>query len=95
VIVLLTTADTEVLATLRAAEQADVPPVLACNPVLAGLSPLDVAVQVAIPEFDGRLMSVALPGFTDKVGVPLRPHHHPDDAATHRHSHPHGAGASA
>lgn len=31
---------------------------------------------------------VALPGFADKVGAPLTPHHHPDDAHTHDHAHP-------
>jgi sirohydrochlorin cobaltochelatase len=31
---------------------------------------------------------VTLPGFTDKVGRPQRPHHHPDDPA-HDHGHPH------
>lgn len=31
---------------------------------------------------------VALPGFADKVGAPLAPHHHPDEAHTH-HADPH------
>jgi sirohydrochlorin cobaltochelatase len=39
---------------------------------------------------------VALPGFTDKVGRPQRPHDHPDDPThqhhhDHRHDHPHGS----
>lgn len=34
---------------------------------------------------------VALPGFADKVGAPLAPHHHPDDDHTHDHAHPHSA----
>ena len=36
---------------------------------------------------------VALPGFDDKVGAPLRPHRHPHDAATHAHPHAPAAGA--
>lgn len=31
---------------------------------------------------------IALPGFAEKLGAPLRPHAHPDDAATH-HGHGH------
>lgn len=30
---------------------------------------------------------IALPGFTDKVGRPQRPHHHPDDPGGHHHEH--------
>ncbi|HUR12870.1 MAG TPA: sirohydrochlorin chelatase [Mycobacteriales bacterium] len=32
---------------------------------------------------------VLLPGFEDKLGLPQRPHHHPDDP-THDHGHDHG-----
>jgi sirohydrochlorin cobaltochelatase len=39
---------------------------------------------------------VALPGFSDKVGRPQTPHHHPDDPTSHddhghAHDHPHAA----
>lgn len=30
---------------------------------------------------------IAMPGFTDKLGRPQTPHHHPDDEAAHRHVH--------
>lgn len=36
---------------------------------------------------------VAMPGFTDKIGRPQTPHHHPDDAAGHGHAHHHPAEA--
>ncbi|HET9655074.1 MAG TPA: uroporphyrinogen-III C-methyltransferase [Kineosporiaceae bacterium] len=32
---------------------------------------------------------VALPGFADKLGMPQRPHHHPDDPAHEHHGHEH------
>jgi hypothetical protein len=56
-IVLLTTADTEVLATVRAAELAVAP------------------------------HRIKLRCFGDRVGAPLRPHHHPDHNATQHHAH--------
>lgn len=34
-----------------------------------------------------------MPGFADRVGQPLRPHHHPDDERTH--AHPHHTGQAA
>jgi sirohydrochlorin cobaltochelatase len=36
---------------------------------------------------------IAMPGFTDKIGRPQTPHHHPDDLAGHSHAqHPAGDG---
>jgi sirohydrochlorin cobaltochelatase len=32
---------------------------------------------------------VALPGFEEKVGAPVTPHHHPDEPGHHQHSHNH------
>jgi sirohydrochlorin cobaltochelatase len=37
---------------------------------------------------DTCLYRIALPGFTERVGAPQRPHHHPDDPA-HEHGHDH------
>jgi sirohydrochlorin cobaltochelatase len=37
---------------------------------------------------------IAMPGFTDKIGLPQTPHHHPDDESDHGHHHHHPAGAS-
>ncbi|PSO47794.1 MAG: hypothetical protein BRC32_03745 [Actinobacteria bacterium QS_8_72_14] len=34
---------------------------------------------------DTCVYRVAMPGFEDRVGSPLQPHHHPDDPATHDH----------
>jgi sirohydrochlorin cobaltochelatase len=34
---------------------------------------------------DTCVYRVAMPGFEDRVGSPLAPHHHPDDPATHDH----------
>lgn len=39
---------------------------------------------------DTCVYRVALPGFTDKVGQPQTPHHHPDDPAHHHEHHVHG-----
>ena len=39
------------------------------------------------------MVSVALPGFEDKVGAAQTPHDHPDDPAhPHGHAHDHGHG---
>lgn len=38
---------------------------------------------------DTCIYRAAMPGFTDRVGQPQRPHHHPDDAG-HGHGHDHG-----
>ncbi|MDG9703649.1 sirohydrochlorin chelatase [Streptomyces sp. DH37] len=40
---------------------------------------------------DSCVYRVALPGFEDKVGMPQRPHHHPDDDG-HGHHHHHNGG---
>lgn len=43
---------------------------------------------------DACVYRIALPGFEDKVGMPQRPHHHPeDDGHHHGHHHPHGGHA--
>ncbi|MCI0383049.1 sirohydrochlorin chelatase [Streptomyces sp. CNQ085] len=40
---------------------------------------------------DSCVYRIALPGFEDKVGMPQRPHHHPDDDG-HGHHHHHNGG---
>ncbi|MFN8076227.1 MAG: sirohydrochlorin chelatase [Kineosporiaceae bacterium] len=41
---------------------------------------------------DTCVYRVAMPGFTEKVGQPQRPHDHPDDPTGHGHGHEHGHG---
>jgi sirohydrochlorin cobaltochelatase len=38
---------------------------------------------------DTCMYRIAMPGFTDRVGAPQRPHHHPDDPAHDGHAHDH------
>ncbi|TDT25899.1 hypothetical protein EV562_11763 [Streptomyces sp. BK208] len=41
---------------------------------------------------DGRVHRAALPGCEEGVGLPRRPHSHPDEDGEHHHGHHHGHG---